>query len=170
MRRTRVLGASMGMLVLFGATGATALAVKPKAGTWTGTTSQSLPITSPALTFQVSSDGKMILNFEPAFTASCSQPGSPTVTSPVIVTDAGRNLPIKDSKFSAHATNGVIHSGSLKVATASDRVHGKFSSRHAAEGTYSVTFKANNNSLTRQAGIAGDTCKTGIVSWMATRS
>jgi hypothetical protein len=163
MRRTWALGAAVALLLLVAA--ATALAVKPKAGTWTGTTSQSLPIPSPALTFQVSSGGLTIVNFEPVFQGSCTKPGSPAMTSPVITTDAGRNVPITKSKFHASASNGKIHSGSVTLATASDQVHGKFTSKKKAKGTYSVTFKFNNNAA--KYGLAGYTCKTGTVSWTA---
>jgi hypothetical protein len=166
MRRTRIVGASIGVLLLAGVTAAAALAVKPKAGTWTGPTSQSLPISSPALTFQVSAGGKTIVNFEPTFEGRCTKSGSPPMTSPVITTDAGRNLPIKHSKFHASASNGRIHSGSVTLATASDQLHGKFTSKKTAKGTYSVTFKFNNNAA--KYGLAGYTCKTGIVSWTAT--
>lgn len=165
MRRTRVLGASIGVLLLAGTTAAAALAVKPKGGSWTGMTSQSLPTSSPALTFQVSSNHLTILNFEPVFEGNCTKTGSPAMTSPVITTDAGRNLRIKHGKFHASAT-GQIKSGNVLLAKASDQLHGKFLSKKKAKGTYSVTFRFNNNAA--QYGLAGYTCKTGTVTWSAT--
>jgi hypothetical protein len=163
MRWTRILAASIAALLVVGAT--VALAAKPKGGRWTGTTSQSLPITSAALNFQVSKNRTTIVNFEPAFEGTCTKAGSATQTSPVITTDAGRNLKIKNSKFQASATNGRIHSGSVTLATASDHLHGKFISKTKAKGTYSVTFKFNANAT--KYGLAGYTCKTGTVSWTA---
>jgi hypothetical protein len=159
MRRIWVLSAVIAALTLLGATAA--LAVKPKGGSWTGTTSQGQPVT-----FKVSHNGLMILNFEPEFIGSCTLSGSPSMNSPMITTDAGRNIPIKHNKFFAHATNGRIQSGSVTLATASDQLHGKFISKHKAKGTYSVTFKFNGNAA--QYGLANYTCKTGTVSWAAT--
>lgn len=165
MRRTWALAVSIGALVACGATAAVALASTPKAGTWTGSTSQTLAITSPALTFQVSTRGATVVNFEPVFVGSCTKPNSPAMNSPVITTDAGRNLPINAGKFHASATNGHIHSGALTLATASDQLRGKFISKKRARGTYSVTFKFNNNAA--KYGLAGYTCRTGTVSWTA---
>jgi hypothetical protein len=161
MRRTWVLSALIAALTLLGAT--VALAAKPKAGSWTGTTSQGQPVT-----FQVKHGGLTILNFEPEFVANCTLAGSAPMSSPMITTDAGRNIPIKHNKFFAHATNGRIYSGSVTLATASDQLHGKFISKHKAKGTYSATFKFNSNAA--RYGLANYTCKTGIVSWTATAS
>jgi hypothetical protein len=161
MRRTWVVGASVCALILISATAA--LAFKPKAGSWTGTTSQSEP-----LTFHVSRNGLTIMNFEPEFVGMCTLSGSPTKTSNPIITDAGRNISIKKNKFHARATNGRIHTNTMTLATASDQVHGKFVSKHKAKGTYSVTFKFNGNAA--QYGLANYTCKTGTVSWTATAS
>lgn len=145
---------------------ANALAARPKAGTWTGTTSQPLPIATPALTFRVSAEGATIVNFEPTFEGTCTKPGSPSMTSPVITTDAGRNIPIRRARFHATATNGRIHSGAVTLATASDRLRGRFISRKKAKGSYSVTFRFNNNAA--KYGLAGYTCRTGTVRWTAT--
>jgi hypothetical protein len=154
-----MLCASIGAFVLLSATAA--LAAKPKGGNWTGTTSQ-----QQTLTFVVSSRGLTVVNFEPKFTATCTRPGSPSMTSPPIDTDAGRSISVKHGLFHSTATNGKIHNGPTVLATASDQLHGKFSSRKAARGTYSVTFKFNNNAA--RYGLAGYTCKTGTVSWTAT--
>ena len=150
--------------VLAGATAA--LAARPKAGTWTGMTSQSLTIGTPALTFRVSAKGARIVNFEPTFEGTCTKPGSPAMTSPVITTDAGRNIPIKRGRFHATAKNGRIHSGAVTLATARDKLRGRFISRRKAKGSYSVTFKFNSNAA--KFGLAGYTCRTGTVSWTAT--
>ncbi len=154
-------------------TAAAAVAVKPKAGRWTGTTSQTLPITSPALTFQVAKEGTSmsVLNFEPVFEGSCTKAGSPSITSPIITTDAGRNIPIsKKRKFFAEAKNGRLHSDSTTVGTSKDQVHGTFTSKKKASGTYSVTFQFDDSSVSRQFGVAGYSCKTGIVTWSGTFS
>jgi hypothetical protein len=177
MRRTWALVAS-GALILLGAAAA-ALAATPKSGNWKGTTSQTFPNTTitgscplhtpgPApVCFTVSSNRSIIVDFEPAFEGSCTKSGSPPMTSPVITSDAGRNIAIKSGKFHASAAHAVIHEGSLTLATATDQVTGKFTSAKAAKGTYSVTFTFNNGSAAQQAGLAGYTCKTGTVSWTA---
>lgn len=161
MRRTWVLSALVAALTLLGATAA--LAVKPKGGSWTGTTSQ-----GETVTFSVSHNGLTIRNFEPMFLGNCTLSGSTPTSSPRITTDAGRNIPVKHNKFYAHATNGRIHAGTVTLATAKDQLHGKFISKRKAKGTYSATFKFNGNAA--PYGLSNYTCKTGTVSWTATAS
>jgi len=171
-----MLGTTVVVVALVSA--AAALAVKPKSGNWKGTTSQTFPNTTisgpcPLLSggpapvcFKVSSAGSTIVDFEPAFEGSCTKAGSPPKQSPIITTDAGRNVPITNGKFHTSTTSARIHSGSVTLATASDQLHGKFTSKTKASGTYSVTFKFNNNAA--KYGLAGYSCKTGTVSWTAT--
>jgi hypothetical protein len=116
------------------------------------------------LRFKVSARGLRILNFEPVFQGKCTKPGSSATQSPLISTDAGRNIPITKGKFYAHATNGTLHAGSKTVGTARDQVHGKFKSRRRAAGTYTVTFTFNSSA---PDGLAGFICKTGVVRWTA---
>jgi hypothetical protein len=159
MRRIWTGGVPIGLLVLL--TSAAALAAKPKPGAWTGSTSQSLPIS-----FHVSRGAGTVVNFEPEFKGSCTKRGSSPMSSLVITTDAGRNVSIKKGSFKASATGGKIHSRSVVLATTSDRLHGRFISKKKAKGTYSATFKFNRNAA--RYGLAGYTCTTGTVWWTAT--
>lgn len=177
MRRTWALGASFA-LVLIAATAA--LAASPKSGNWRGTTSQTFPNTTISgscplptpgaapVCFKISSDHKTIIDFQPAFDGSCTKSGSAPASSPVILTDAGRDVPIsKSGKFHASTNRAVLHSGKATLGKASDQLQGKFTSKTKAAGTYSVTFTFNNSPQAQQAGVAGYTCKTGTVSWTA---
>lgn len=164
MRPTWRLGALAGATILL-VTGV-AVAAKPRSGRWAGTTSQSLPTGPLTVTFRVSSRGTRIVNFEPEFQGRCLKPGSPPTASPVIRTDAGRDIAIGHGGFHASGSDGRIHSGSVTLATASDHVRGRFVSRRMARGTYSLTFTFNSHAA--PYGLAGYTCRTGSVSWTAT--
>ncbi len=175
MRRLLAVGTAV-VLALVGA--ATALA-KPKDGNWKGTTSESfpnttitgscpLPVPGPApVCFQVSSGGSAVLNFEPAFDGTCTKAGSPSITSPIITTDAGRNIPVTNGKFHGHVTNGRLHSGATTLGKSQDQVHGKFTSKTKASGTLTITYQFNNSTLAQQDGVAGYSCTTGKVTWTA---
>jgi hypothetical protein len=158
---TRRIGWPSGLivgLVLLLAGAAAAAAVK--AGEYSGSTSESLP-----LTFQVSSNRTEVLNFRPTFSGSCTKSGSPATTSPQITSDVGRDIAIKHGGFRAVGLNGKLQGGSTVYGKGTDSVTGSFSGK-TAKGTYSAQFTFNKSA---PDGLAGYHCKTGTLTWTVKR-
>jgi len=139
---------------------ASAAGAAVKAGEYSGSTSESLP-----LTFQVSSNRTEVLNFRPTFTGSCTKSGAAAMTSPEITSDVGRDIAIKRSGFRALGLNGKLHSGSTVYGTGTDSVTGSFSGK-TAKGTYSAQFTFDKSA---PDGLAGYHCKTGTLTWTVKR-
>jgi hypothetical protein len=148
-----------GALLLAGS--AVAATINPRAGSYLGTTAQALP-----LSFGVTAGSRQVTNFEPTFTARCTKPGAPSVTTPKITTDAGRTIQIKHNGFNVQGLHGKVRSGTHVIATGTDMVTGKFVSATKAEGTYSVALAFNGSA---PGGLAGYRCSTGKLNWTAER-
>jgi hypothetical protein len=159
LRRTSAL-TLVGGLVLAAAAGALAA---PRGGSYRGSTAQqSLP-----LVFGVSARGTTVTNFEPTFIGTCTKRGARQLSTPHIVTDAGRSIAVHNGSFSAHAARGMIRNGTTVIAIAADQVSGQFTSRNTAKGTYSVSFAFNRHA---PAPYPGYHCTTGKLTWTARRS
>jgi hypothetical protein len=154
----RAIAAALGLAVSGVAAAAT---VTVKAGTYTGSTQQSLPVS-----FKVSKGGLEVTNFEPTFTASCDKPGGPAKTTPQITTDAGRDITIKSGRFANRGLHGKLHSGGTVIATGTDRLTGSFGPGRTAHGTYSATLVFKRGAPDQ---LGGYHCRTGPLTWTASR-
>lgn len=155
-RRLSAVAVPAGAVLLAGAAVALAAA---RTGSYLGSAA-SLP-----LVFGVSNDGKRMTNFEPTFIAKCTKRGSPDLSTPQIVTDAGRNVAINHGVFSARGVNGKVSNGPHHViATGTDMVSGRFVSSHTAKGTYSVRLTFNRSAPVPYPGYH---CTTGTLKWTA---
>jgi hypothetical protein len=147
-------------VALVGAT--VVLAAVPKSGSYSGTSSQGLPVV-----FGVANGGKLITDFEPEFIAHCTKSGSPDRDTPGITTLAGRNLAIRKDAFAAHGFKGKLDINNTASGDVTDYVAGKFGSSHSANGTYSVQLTLNGSA---PDGFAGYHCVTGTLKWTAKRT
>jgi hypothetical protein len=149
-----------GLLAL--AVAAVAIAA-PSGGKWRGTNNQ---VPAQSLTFQVSKNGKQVLNFQPAFIVKCTTPGKPK-KSVGITSDAKTNIPIRNNAFALKGSHAQIHNGPSVYGSGTESIAGTFPHKRSALGTYTLTFTFNKSA---PKGLAGYHCRTGKVHWTATHT
>jgi hypothetical protein len=159
--RTSILTAAVVIACLLSTAVALAANGSVKKGKWSGTTSQSLP-----LSFTVGKSGATfeVLNFEPTFKAQCTKKGSPGESTPEIDTNAGRDLAISKRAFGGKGIDGTLRATNTVIATGTDNVTGTFTSAHSAKGTYSVLLNFKSGA---PDDLGGYRCTTGTLKWQA---
>jgi HYR domain len=125
----------------------TVVVLPAKPGRWSGTTAQ-----GQTITFEVSSDGRQVVNLVYDFTAPCTPSGTATgsadETPPVTLAP--------DGTFSVTGTRDI--SGSI-TGTSTTAAAGRFNNPVSVAGTFEEQL-----SLTSPAGYQ---CNTGVISWTA---
>jgi large repetitive protein len=124
----------------------TVIVLPAKPGRWSGTTAQ-----GQTITFEVSSDGRQIVNLSYGFSAPCTPDGT--------ITGSGEAAPITFASDGAFSVSGPRPVSGSVTGTTTSTVAGRFNNPVSAAGTFDEQV-----SLTSPAGYQ---CNSGAISWTA---